>query len=149
MITARADKSLLLEHLGWRVRPGILGKHPSSAQSVHALLGYFLRDPDSPTPFPGRDKLTHGGAFDWGMAPPLEKVIESRSICACCWGCRRSPAERVDRRTLAGCRRQSARRARPRVEDVAYMLQQVADTDSILYPVWRSGIAAPERLATC
>jgi len=32
-------------------------------------------------------------------------------------------------------------------KNVAYILQQVADADSILYPVWQSGIDDPERLA--
>ena len=65
-------KPLTRESLGWRSRPGILGKHPSSPQSVHALLGYFLKDRHSPTPFPGRDMLTNEGLFDWGIASPLE-----------------------------------------------------------------------------
>jgi len=69
-------KPLTREQLGWRGRPGILGKHPSSPQSVHALLGYFLKDRQSPTPFPGRDMLTNEELFEWGIASPLEKVIE-------------------------------------------------------------------------
>src|SRR5512145_1459954 len=64
------------ERLGWRPLPGLLGRHASSPQSVHALLGYFLRDRGSPTPFPGRDMLANEGFFDWGLARPLEKVIE-------------------------------------------------------------------------
>jgi GMP synthase-like glutamine amidotransferase len=32
-------------------------------------------------------------------------------------------------------------------KNTAYVLQQVADADTILYPVWRSGIQNPERLA--
>ena len=36
-------KNLVPEHLGWRIKPGILGQHASSPQSVHALLGYFLK----------------------------------------------------------------------------------------------------------
>jgi hypothetical protein len=50
-------KPLSLQHLGWRTKPGILGRHASSPQSVHALLGYFLKDRKSPSPFPGRDRL--------------------------------------------------------------------------------------------
>jgi hypothetical protein len=44
---------------------------------VHALLGYFLEDRDSPTPFPGRGILIDHQLFEWGVAPPLEKVITS------------------------------------------------------------------------
>jgi len=32
-------------------------------------------------------------------------------------------------------------------KNVAYVLQQIADADTILYPVWRSGIENAERLA--
>jgi hypothetical protein len=46
-------------------------------QSAHTLLGYFLSDRDSPTPFPGRDILIDQHLFQWGIAPPLEKVISS------------------------------------------------------------------------
>ena len=31
--------------------------------------------------------------------------------------------------------------------DVAYILQQVADADTILYPVWQSGVHNPRYLA--
>ena len=47
-------RSRLQAELSWRMQPGILGKHSSSQQSVHTLLGYFLADRDSPSPFPGR-----------------------------------------------------------------------------------------------
>jgi len=50
-------KPFVAHQLGWRDRPGILGPHASSPQSVHALRGYFLEDRDSPSPFPGRDQL--------------------------------------------------------------------------------------------
>ena len=141
-------QSNLLERLGWRTSPGILGRHPSSVQSVHALFGYFLRDRASPTPFPGRDELAHASTFDWGIAPPLEKVIES-------------PAELQLLLSLPELFRQSVSVVEPwpnvgvnlrgetvrASKNVAYILQQVADADSILYPVWKSGIAHPERLA--
>ena len=61
--------TLTPEHLGWRTTPGILGQYPSSPQSVHARLGYFLKDRSSPTPFPGRDMLVDNALFEWGVAP--------------------------------------------------------------------------------
>ena len=143
-----AKKSLALEHLGWRVRPGILGLHASSPQSVHALLGYFLRDRDSPTPFPGRDMLTQEGLFDWGIAPPLEKVIESpdhlRFLLQMPEIFRQSVSIIEPWRDVGVNPRGEPVRAS---KNVAYVLQQVADADTILYPVWRSGIEEPERLA--
>ena len=67
-----------MQRMGWRTVPGILGQHPSSVQSSHALLGYYLRDRTSSTPFPGRDGLANNQTFEWGIAPPLEKVISGR-----------------------------------------------------------------------
>jgi hypothetical protein len=54
-IDPAAVQATLLQQMGWRTRPGIQGHHAASPQSIHALLGYFLNDRDSPTPFPGRD----------------------------------------------------------------------------------------------
>jgi GMP synthase-like glutamine amidotransferase len=134
--------------LGWRDRPGNLGQHASSPQSVHALLGYFLRDRDSPTPFPGRDRLAREGLFDWGLAPPLEKVIEEpRHL--------RALLQRPEiyRQSVAVIEPWPNVGTNPRGEQVraskniADILQQVADADTILYPVWRSGIDDPARLA--
>jgi GMP synthase-like glutamine amidotransferase len=141
-------KNLVPEHLGWRNKPGILGQHASSPQSVHALLGYFLKDREAPTPFPGRDRLAREGLFDWGLGPPLEKVIEG-------------PQHLLHLLQMPELYRQSVAiiepwpdvGTNPRGEQVraskniAYMLQQIADADTILYPVWRSGIENPGRLA--
>jgi hypothetical protein len=137
-----------LQELGWRTRPGILGRHAASAQSIHALLGYFLRDRTSPTPFPGRDTLVHNDCFEWGIGAPLEKVIEG-------------PQEFDLLLRMPEVYRHSVSIVEPwphvginphgegvrASKNVAYILQQVADADSILYPVWQSGIVHPERLA--
>jgi len=138
----------LLEKLEWRTRPGILGKHASTMQSVHTLIGYFLRDRTSVTPFPGRDELVHASSFEWGIAPPLEKVIESEDELGVLLGLpelfRQSvsivePWPDVGVNLLGENVRAS--------KNVAYVLQQIADADSILYPIWKSGVAHPERLA--
>lgn len=142
-------KAPALQHLGWRTRSGILGRHSSSAQSVHALLGYFLKDRQSPTPFPGRDQLATEGIFDWGLAPPLEKVIASpqhlelllqrpelyrRSVAVIePWGDVGTNAQGEPVRAS---------------KNLAYILQQVADADSVLHPLWQSGIGDVERLAS-
>jgi GMP synthase-like glutamine amidotransferase len=137
-----------LQRLGWRTRPGILGKHASSVQSVHALLGYFLRDRTSPTPYPGRDELAHAGTFDWGLAPPLEKVIHGRVELEALLGLPeifRQSVSVVEPWPDVGINVQGENvRAS---KNVAYLLQQIADADSILYPLWESGIDHPERLA--
>lgn len=138
----------LLQQLGWRSTPGILGRHPSSVQSVHALFGYFLKDRVSPTPFPGRDELAHSSTFEWGIAPPLEKVIEGRRELELLLGLPelfRQSVSIVEPWPDVGVNLQDETvRAS---KNVAYILQQIADADTILYPVWRSGIAHPQRLA--
>ena len=138
----------LVQQLGWRTSPGILSGHASTALSVHSLFGYFLKDRTSPTPFPGRDGLAHATTFDWGIAPPLEKVIDSH----------RELSELLQHPELF---RQSIAIVEPwpdvgvnlqgesvrASKNVAYLLQQIADADSILFPLWQCGIANPKRLA--
>jgi GMP synthase-like glutamine amidotransferase len=115
---------------------------------VHALLGYFLRDRRSPTPFPGRDMLAREGMFDWGLAPPLEKVIERPEDLAALM-----QMPELYRQSVSVIEPWPNVGTNPRGEtvraskNIAYVLQQVADADTILYPVWRSGIQNAERLA--
>jgi len=141
-------RELTLERTGWRTRPGILGQHDTSPQSVHALLGYFLNDRVSPTPFPGRDVLVDHVLFEWGVAPPLEKVIASRDELDLLLGLPeifRNSVSVIEPWANVGINVQGeAVRAS---KNIAYILQQVADADSILYPVWQSGIVNPQRLA--
>ena len=141
-------KPLTREHLGWRSRPGILGKHPSSPQSVHALLGYFLKDRHSPTPFPGRDMLTNEGLFDWGIASPLEKVIEGPEHMKLLL-----EVPELYRQSVAIVEPWANVGLNPQGESVraskniAYLLQQIADADTVLFPVWQSGIDHADRMA--
>lgn len=137
-----------LESLAWRSTPGILGSHPASPESVHALLGYYLKDRTSPSPYPGRDMLLDGSLFNWGVAPPLEKVI-------------RGPGELELLLTMPEVYRQGVHVVEPwenvginlqgegvrASKNIAYILQQVADCDTILYPLWESGVFNAKRLA--
>jgi hypothetical protein len=145
----QAVQSELLQRMGWRTTPGILGQHSASAQSIHALLGYFLKDRTSPTPFPGRDVLVDSRLFEWGVAPPLEKVIASRKefdLLMSLPEIYRQSVSVIEPWENVGINLQSEEvRAS---KNTAYILQQVADADSILYPVWHSGIANPRRLAS-
>lgn len=137
-----------LERSGWRATPGILGHNPASPQSIHALLGYFLKDRNSPTPFPGRDMLIDSKLFEWGVAPPLEKVIASREeqdLLLSLPEVYRHSVSVVEPWKNVGINLQGEEvRAS---KNTAYILQQVADADSILYPLWQSGVTNPNRLA--
>ena len=142
-------KTLNPEYLGWRARcPACSGATPSSPQSVHALLGYFLKDRNSPTPFPGRDMLAIEGLFDWGIARPLEKVIESPDHLRVLLD-----MPEIYRQSVAVVEPWSHVGTNPHGEpvraskNIAYILQQVADADTILFPLWQSGVQNPERMA--
>ena len=141
-------KQLAADQLGWRERPGILSPGASSPQSVHALLGYFLQDRDSPGPFPGRDRLAREGFFDWGLGPPLEKVIEGQQHLR-----QLLQMPELYRQSVSIIEPWPDVGVNPQGEpvraskNVAYVLQQIADADTILFPVWRSGIDNPARLA--
>jgi GMP synthase-like glutamine amidotransferase len=147
-ITGLAARQVTLETLGWRTTPGILGHHAASPQSIHALLGYFLSDRSSPTPFPGRDVLVDQRIFEWGLAPPLERVINGRAELELLLG-----LPEVYRNSVAviepwahvgmNLHGEPVRASK----NIAYVLQQIADADTILYPVWQSGIANAQRLA--
>jgi GMP synthase-like glutamine amidotransferase len=142
------QRTVTLESLGWRSEPGILGQHSASPQSIHALLGYFLKDRSSPTPFPGRDVLVDNRLFEWGVAPPLEKIIGSRAELDLLLGLPeifRHSVSVVEPWQHVGINLEGETvRAS---KNVAYILQQVADADTILYPVWQSGITNARRLA--
>jgi hypothetical protein len=138
----------LLKRMGWRTKPGILGAHAASFQSIHALLGYFLSDRVSPTPFPGRDRLVDASLFEWGIAPPLEKVISSRTEMDVLLGLPEIYRHSVSvlepwKNVGINLQGESVRASK----NVAYILQQVADADTILYPLWQSGVTNPHRLA--
>lgn len=144
-----AQQAASLQQMGWRTRPGILGHHAASPQSIHALLGYFLNDRNSPTPFPGRDGLLDGSLFEWGVAPPLEKVISSHAESDLLLGLPeiyRNSVSVVEPWKNVGINLQGEEvRAS---KNIAYILQQVADADSILYPMWKSGVTNHKRLAS-
>ena len=139
----------VLQQLGWRTRPGILGHHAASPQSIHALFGYFLNDRGSPSPFPGRDMLVDSSLFDWGVTPPLEKVISSSlefDLLLTLPEVYRHSVAVIEPWKNVGINLQGEEvRAS---KNIAYILQQVADADTILYLVWQSGVSNNRRLAS-
>jgi hypothetical protein len=143
-----ADRGRLLEQLAWRTTPGIFSQYATSPQSVHALLGYFLEDRDSPTPFPDRGIMVDHQLFEWGVAPPLEKVITSPLELDLLLGLPeifRNSVSVIEPWENVGINLQGeAVRAS---KNIAYILQQIADADTILYPVWQSGVQDPRALA--
>ena len=129
----------------WRLKPGYLSEGGSDFEFVHILLGRFLADRTSVDPLAEKELFASDGIFEWGHAQPLEKVINSQedlefllknpslfrnSITII------EPWEHVGANALG----EDVRASR----NVAFIAQKVADMDSILLPVWSSGVLDPE-----
>lgn len=131
----------------WRLKPGYLSPGYSDFESVHILLGRFLADHHSENPLPENSLLAENFSFTWGKGQPLEKVINSledfeflmkhprlfRNAIAII-----EPWDHVGYNSLGEKVRASV--------NVSYIAQTVADCDSILFPLWSSGLLDPEMM---
>jgi GMP synthase-like glutamine amidotransferase len=145
METSNTSKSAPTTTPEWRLKPGYLSKNGSDFESVHILLGRFLADRTSDDPLAEKELFSEDGIFEWGYAQPLEKVINSqadlefllkhpslfRNLIAII-----EPWEHVGFNNIG----EDVRASR----NIAYIAQKIADIDSILLPVWSSGILDPE-----
>jgi hypothetical protein len=125
----------------WRSRPGFLLPGFADRSSVRVLLGRFLSDRTAPNPLPDRSLFSQEGHFEWGSAPPLEKVVWSRedldTLALHPLQLQNAvtiiePWDHVGYNTASEPLRAST--------NVAYVLQKIADCDSILLPLWSSGL---------
>ncbi|MDX2228227.1 MAG: hypothetical protein NW220_01225 [Leptolyngbyaceae cyanobacterium bins.349] len=138
----QADPSTL-----WRSRPGYLSPAGSNFESTHILLGRFLADHQSADPLPEQTLLEENATFEWGQGQPLEKVLRSdadlqylmqhpllfrHAITII------EPWHHVGHNPWGEAVRASL--------NVAYIAQKVADADSILYPIWSTGLLNLEAL---
>ncbi|KAI9010768.1 hypothetical protein DFJ74DRAFT_685554 [Hyaloraphidium curvatum] len=132
----------------WRKRPGFLSAGESTAETVHVLMGTFLRDRHSPSPLPERD-LFSDGQFEWGLAAPLEKVIRSRGDLLYLLENPRlarttafiiEPWEHVGVNRKVGDPGEDVQASK----NAAFVLQTIADCDSVLFPLWKTGVIDPE-----
>ncbi len=129
----------------WRLSPGYLHEGRSDFESAHILLGRFLADRTSEAPLLEKELFANDGIFEWGHAKPLEKVINSQSdleflllhpnLLRNCITII-EPWEHVGVNALGEDVRAS--------KNVAYIAQKVADMDSVLLPVWSTGVLDPE-----
>ncbi len=131
----------------WRSHPGYLSAGGSEFESIHILLGRFLGDRHSPNPLAERSVLDQNSAFAWGQGQPLEKVIDSaealdallvqpqlfRNAIAII-----EPWEHVGHNPLGEPVRASL--------NAAYITQKIADCDSVLFPLWASGLPKLQKL---
>lgn len=145
MPTPKIDNSRPESTLTWRLKPGYLSEGGSDFESVHILLGRFLADRISEDPLDEKELWAEKDVFEWGHAKPLEKVISSREDLEFLLKnpnlYRKSitiiePWEHVGANPMGENVRAS--------KNIAYIAQKVADIDSVLFPVWKSGILDPE-----
>ena len=135
------SREVVLSRDSWRSRPGFLLPGFAERSSARVLLGRFLSDRTAPNPLPERSLFASDGRFLWGTAPPLEKIVWSRedleflalhplqlqnAVTIV------EPWDHVGHNASGEPLRAST--------NVAYVLQKIADCDSILLPVWSSGV---------
>ena len=131
----------------WRSRPGYLAEGGSDFESVHILLGRFLQDRHSPDPLPDKTLQTENANFRWGEGKPLEKVVDSPEELDFLL---RNP--RLYRNAIAIIEPWHHVGHNPDGEEVrasvnvAYLAQKIADCDSIVFPMWSSGLLDPEAI---
>jgi hypothetical protein len=137
--------SKTLTPANWRLHPGYLSEGGSNFESVHILLGRFLADRHSADPLSDRSLLEDNSTFEWGKEKPLEKVIDSQADFEFLMKHPRlfrnaiaviEPWEHVGYNPLGEHVRASI--------NVAYIAQKIADCDSIVFPLWSSGLLDPE-----
>lgn len=138
-------KSHLATTSKWRLKPGYLSKSGSDFESVHILLGRFLADRTSDDPLAEKELFAEDGIFEWGHAQPLEKVINSQEDLEFLLkhpNLFRNSITIIEPWEHVGCNNigEEVRASR----NIAYIAQKLADIDSILLPVWSSGILDPE-----
>ncbi len=133
----------------WSLKPGFLSDGDSDFEAGHIFLGCFLKDRHSPDPLSERSILQEQGSFQWEQGRPLEKVINSiedfqflmqnpqiyRNAVAII-----EPWEHVGRNPMGEEVRASL--------NVAYLAQKLADLDSVLFPVWSSGLFELEKVVS-
>ena len=117
----------------------------STFESAHILLGYFLADRTSKNPINNRHLFPQDEIVEWEYTHPLEKVINSRNdldfLIAHPNFLRNSitiiePWDHVGFNHLGESVRAS--------KNIAYIAQKAAGINSILLPVWSTGIIDPE-----
>lgn len=129
----------------WRLTPGYLHSGFADFESAHILLGHFLADRTSENPLSEKELLGQDGIFEWGHVKPLEKVINGREDLEFLL---KNPS--LFRKSITIIEPWEHVGVNQNGEDVraskniAYIAQKVADMDSVLLPVWSSGIIDPE-----
>jgi GMP synthase-like glutamine amidotransferase len=124
----------------WRKTPGYV-EGGSDYESIHILFGYFLKDRVSPNPLPEPSLLPPDGSFEWSQGPILEKVIRTRED--------RERYEKCPKLVRSGVailepwEDIGGNKFGEKVQaskNIAYVLQRIADADSVLFPLCQTGV---------
>jgi GMP synthase-like glutamine amidotransferase len=132
---------------GWRSTPGYVCEGGSDFESAHILLGRFLADRHSEDPLPDLPLTSENPNFEWGKGLPLEKVVENSGDLERLLG-----RPLLYRNSVAIIEPWKHVGRNPRGEEVraslnvAYLAQKLADCDSVLFPLWSSGVLPLEQL---
>lgn len=132
---------------GWRSHSGYLSSGGSEFESIHILLGRFLADRHLPSPLTERSLLANNPNFDWGDGRPLEKVVNSLADLESLM-----LQPQLFRNAIAIIEPWHHVGDNPQGEhvraslNVAYLAQKVADCDSVLFPLWSSGLLDLQKL---
>ena len=127
--------------MSWRTNTSWNNSNTGNVSTIQSLIGHFLQDRDSPSLLQeSLDSFEHEyGRNTWGEKP-YEKVVDSEadldwlinnpdsyrnSVCII------EPASNVGKNLANEDVRASS--------NIAYLCRSIADCDSILFPLWKSG----------
>lgn len=131
----------------WRLKSGYFNEGGSEFEAIHILFGQFIADHHSSDPLIHRSLFAENANFAWGRGKPLEKVIDSQAAFEYLMINPQlfrnaitiiEPWEHVGYNPLGEHVRASI--------NVAYLAQKIADCDSILFPLWSSGLFDLDKL---
>lgn len=131
----------------WRTTPGVV-EGGSDYESIHIFLARFLADRSAPNPLPEPPLTAPDGSFEWSRRPILEKVLRTPED--------RARYEKLHRLVRSGMailepwQDVGANKFGDRVrasKNIAYALQRIADADSVLFPLWETGVGDADSLA--
>ncbi len=128
----------------WRSQPGFFLPGLSNLQTIKNLLHYFLKDRRSPDLLANEIISTGSKKFDWGKVHPVEKIIDSQSNFE-----HLAAQPDLGKNAVTIIEPWQHVGVNPNNEEVraslnlAYIIQKVADIDSVLLPAWDSVNVVP------
>jgi len=122
-------------------------RHQLTPIAIHIFLGNFLLDKKSKSPFIEQQLLRENEQFDWGKSPILKKVIESEKEFE---SLIHNPQSLTNNITIIepwehvglNDKKEEVRASK----NVAFIFKKITNCDSILFPVWHTGLLDLDKL---